>query len=187
MAPRHHGEDVRACHVTGAAVSLAADNHLLSPWLQVCAHPVSSTGVQGRENSSLGVREEEAGKQVLHTWTALKLSPCASVAPDSDQQKGGTTLRSSQSSLFRNLSTCMHESLSRNSLLCVCMYISLVCISPPPITIPYITSQPCPISPVHWPESSLVIWSDLASWRTFAVLTMTVAYFQVYEEVGCKS
>jgi hypothetical protein len=47
------------------------------------------------------------------------------VAPDSDQQKGATTLRSSQSSLFRNLSTCMHEFLSRNSLLCIpCVYIS---------------------------------------------------------------
>jgi hypothetical protein len=62
----------------------------------------------------------------------------------------------------------------------------------PPIAIPYITPLPCPISPfhvtaVHWPESSLVIWSDLASWCTCAVLTMDVAYFQVYEEVRCKS
>ena len=65
-------------------------------------------------------------------------------------------------------------------------------ISLPPIAIPYITPKPRPISPVHvtavhWPESSLVIWSDLASWCTCAVLTMDVAYFQVYEEVRCKS
>jgi hypothetical protein len=58
----------------------------------------------------------------------------------------------------------MHESLSRNSLLCMCP----LCISPPPIAIPYIASEPYPISPVHvtavhWPESSRVIWSDLAS------------------------
>jgi hypothetical protein len=78
----------------------------------------------------------------------------------------------------------MHESLSRKS------------ISPgknnnlPPIATPYISSQPRPISPVHitavhWPESSLIIWSDLASWCTCAVLMMDVAYFQVYEEVRC--
>ena len=70
----------------------------------------------------------------------------------SDQQKRATTQHSSQSSLFRNLSTCMQK----KSLL-------------PPIAIPYITPLPRPISPVHvtavhWPESSLVIWSDLASW-----------------------
>jgi hypothetical protein len=64
---------------------------------------------------------------------------------------------------------------------------------PPPIAIPYITPLPRPISPfhitaVHWPESSLVIWPDLASWCSCAVLTMdVVAYFQVYEEVRCKS
>jgi hypothetical protein len=63
---------------------------------------------------------------------------------------------------------------------------------PAPITIPYITLLPCPISPVyvtavHWPESSLVIWSDLVSWCSCAVLTMDVAYFQVYEEVRYKS
>jgi hypothetical protein len=72
----------------------------------------------------------------------------------------------------------MHESLSRNSL----VYVSLVYIPLPPITTPYITSQPCPISPVHvtavnWPESSLIIWSDQASWCTCAVLKMVVAYF----------
>ena len=65
-------------------------------------------------------------------------------------------------------------------------------ISLPPIAIPYITPKPRPISPVHvtavhWPESSLIIWSDLASLCTCAVLTMVVAYFQVYEEVRCKS
>jgi hypothetical protein len=64
--------------------------------------------------------------------------------------------------------------------------------NPTPIAIPYITSQPHPSSPVHItavhsPESSLIIWSDLASWCTCAVLTMDVAYFQVYEEVRCKS
>jgi hypothetical protein len=68
--------------------------------------------------------------------------------------------------------------------------ISLLFLSlPPPIAIPYITLLPRPISPVHktaihWPE---FIWSDLASWCTCAVLTMDTAYFQVYEEVRCKS
>jgi hypothetical protein len=56
----------------------------------------------------------------------------------------------------------MHESLSRNQSLQ-----EKTTTNQPPIAIPYITSQPCPISPVHitavhWPESSLVIWSDLA-------------------------
>lgn len=64
MALLHHEEDVRACHVTGA-VSWAADNCLFSSWLQVCGHQVSSIGEQGRENSSLGIWDEEAGKQVL--------------------------------------------------------------------------------------------------------------------------
>lgn len=72
MALLHHGEDVRACHVIGAAVSWAADNCLLSSWLQVWAHQVSSIGVQGRENSSHAIWEEEAGKQVLGSWTALR-------------------------------------------------------------------------------------------------------------------
>lgn len=67
-----HGEDVRACHVTGAAVSWAADTRLLSSWLQVCAHQVSPVGAQGRENSRLGIWEEETGKQVLGLWTAHK-------------------------------------------------------------------------------------------------------------------
>jgi hypothetical protein len=108
------------------------------------------------------------------------------VASYSDQQKRATTLRSSQSSLFRNLSTsCMNLSpeinLSRKKTTATHQ-----------IAIPYISSQPCPISPVHvtavhWPESSLDIWSDLASWCTCAVLTMDAAYFQVYEEVRCKS
>jgi hypothetical protein len=44
-----------------------------------------------------------------------------------------------------------------------------------------------PSTAVHWPESSLAIWFDLASWCTCAVLTMDTAYFQVYEEVRCKS
>jgi hypothetical protein len=92
---------------------------------------------------------------------------------------------------------CMNLSLGIVSYVCV-PCVSLVCISlypripPPPIAIPYITSQPRPISPVHlravhWPESSLVIWSDIASWCTCAVLTMVMAYFQVYEEVRYKS
>lgn len=72
MALLHHEEDVRACHVTGATVSWAANNCLLSSWLQVCAHQVSSIGEQGRENSSLGIWDEEAGKQVLGSWTTLK-------------------------------------------------------------------------------------------------------------------
>jgi hypothetical protein len=68
----------------------------------------------------------------------------------------------------------------------------ILIISLPPIAIPSITPQPRPISPVHvtavhWPELSLVIWSDLASWCICTVLTMVVAYFQVYEEVRCMS
>jgi hypothetical protein len=64
-------------------------------------------------------------------------------------------------------------------------------LSPIP-TIPYITPQPHPISPVqvtavHLPESSFVIWSDLASWCTCSALKMDMAYFQVYEKVRCKS
>jgi hypothetical protein len=44
----------------------------------------------------------------------------------------------------------------------------------PPIAIPYISPLARPIRPVHitavhWPESSLVIWSNLASWCTCAV------------------
>jgi hypothetical protein len=91
------------------------------------------------------------------------------------ERSNDTTLHSSQSSLFRNLSTCMHESLSRNSLLCI------PCVSlRPQVAIPYITSQPRPISSVHvtsvhWPESPLIIWSDLASWCTCAVLTVAMA------------
>jgi hypothetical protein len=81
----------------------------------------------------------------------------------------------------------MHESLSRNQSLQ-----EKNNNHPPPIAIPYISSQPCPITPVHvtavhWPETSLVIWSNLVSWCTCAVLTMDAAYFQVYEEVRCKS
>jgi hypothetical protein len=81
----------------------------------------------------------------------------------------------------------MHESLSRNQSLQ-----EKTTTNPPPIAIPYISFQPCPISTVyvtavHWPESSLVIWSDLASWCTCAVHPVDVAYFKVYEEVRCKS
>jgi hypothetical protein len=50
----------------------------------------------------------------------------------------------------------------------------------PPIAIPYISPLPRPISPVHatavhWPESSLAIWSDLASWCTCTVHPVDVA------------
>jgi hypothetical protein len=108
--------------------------------------------------------------------------------PIPTSRKEATTLRSSQSSWFRNLSiSCMNLSpeinLSRKKTTTT---------NPPPIAIPYISSQPRPISPVHvtavhWPASSLVIWSDLASWCTCAVHPVDVAYFQVYEEVKCKS
>jgi hypothetical protein len=84
-------------------------------------------------------------------------------------------------------SNIMHESLSRKSI-----SPGKNNNNPPPIAIPYISSQPRPISPVHvtavhWPESSLIIWSDLASWCACTVLTIDAAYFQVYEEVRCKS
>ena len=111
-----------------------------------------------------------------------------SVTSYSNQQKRTTTLCSSQSSLFiQEPLNIMHESLSRKSI-----SPGKNIHNPPPIAIPYISSQPRPISPVHitavhWPESSLIIWSDLASWCTCAVLTMDAAYFQVYEEVRCKS
>jgi hypothetical protein len=110
------------------------------------------------------------------------------VASNSNQQKRSTTLCSSQSSLFRNLSTsCMNLSPEIN----LCSK-KTTTTNPPPIAIPYISSQPHSISPVHitavhWPESSLLIWSNLASWCTSAVLTMDVAYFQVYQEVRCMS
>jgi hypothetical protein len=81
----------------------------------------------------------------------------------------------------------MHESLSRNQ--------SLQEKNNNPthqIAIPYRSSQPRPISPVHvtavhWPELPLIIWSDLATLCTCTVLKMDAAYFQVYEDVMCKS
>jgi hypothetical protein len=78
----------------------------------------------------------------------------------------------------------MYESLSRNQSLQ-----EKTTTNPPPITIPYISSQSHPISPVHVNLSSLafVKWPDLASWCTCAVLTLDAAYFQVYEEVRYKS
>jgi hypothetical protein len=82
----------------------------------------------------------------------------------------------------------MHAGISLQKSISLVIFSYLL----PPIAIPYITPQPRLISPVHvtavhWPESSFVIWSDLASWCTYAVLTMDVDYFQVYEEVRCKS
>jgi hypothetical protein len=93
------------------------------------------------------------------------------VASVSNQQKRVTTQRSSQSSLFRNLSTCKQESLlapNRNPLY-------------NPSTTPH---QP---SPCNLSSLAFIKWPDLASWCACAALTMDVAYFQVYEEVRCKS
>jgi hypothetical protein len=65
-----------------------------------------------------------------------------------------------------------------------CRKISLQASLSPPIAIPYIIPLPRPISPVHLtavycPESSFVIWSDLASWCTCTVHPVAVS--------GCMS
>jgi hypothetical protein len=58
----------------------------------------------------------------------------------------------------------------------------------PPIAIPYISSQPHPISPVHITAGKLaIIITRHMVQCTCAVLTMDAAYFQVYEEVRYKS
>ena len=79
----------------------------------------------------------------------------------------------------------MHESLSRNQ--------SLQEKNNPThqIAIPYISSQPRPISPVHvtavhWPESSLIIWSDLASWCTCAALRWSQLIFRCMRKSGAS-
>ena len=95
---------------------------------------------------------------------------CVCVASVSDQQKRATTQRSSQSSLFRNLSTCKQESLS--------------VLDHNPLYIP--SNMPHQPSPSNLTSLAFVKWPDLASWCACAALTMDVAYFRVYEEVRCN-
>jgi hypothetical protein len=87
------------------------------------------------------------------------------------------------SSLFLSLSLSLSLSHSLSPPLSL-----LYTLSPHPLTAGHVTSPGTRLQPIRVAEApNMDLFTLPVSWCTCTVLTMVMAYFQVYEEVRCKS